>query len=221
MSILSRIQKEIEEVYLLPPSLDVENFLIDHQTLCSLAPHQNGTSEETLLFQETPDALQMGLYIAPHLLKLLATESPWTRLTNRNLDPFCTAIEGVSHFLFLLTRLSSHHPVSQLEIELQAEIDKFLLCFLALERQREPLARRLLPLTLFDGYQLIPHLDSAARERYQVANRLAFQYCRKLQKISHPLDRCRLIREARCFREKSLQGKIQLLTKQGGQANLV
>ena len=144
----------------------------------------------------------MGVYVAPRILLLLEADPPWRRLTSRNLDPFCTAVEGVSHFLFLLARYAEDRSVSQLELELQAEVDKFLLCSLMLERQKEWLARRLLSTTLFDRYRLLPGLDDEAAARYHLANRLALQFCRTLRRFAHPIDRPRFLREVRRFRNR-------------------
>ena len=47
------------------------------------------------------------------------------RLTEANLADYCTALEGVSHFLYSTWRLNWDAPVSLLELETQAEVDKY------------------------------------------------------------------------------------------------
>lgn len=213
MSLLAGIQREIEGIYALPPAETVDRYLIGPRTFSAFLPEKNAwRTHEALLVDQEGEECRIGLYIAPEIVTFLKKNRPWERLTSRNLEPFCTAIEGVSHFLFVIARMMRERPVSQLELELQAEIDKFLVCSLALERQHEGLARRQLPYALFDRYRLITPLTADEEERYHLANRLAFQYCRRLQKISHPLERPRLVCEARRFREQGLEGKIQLLT---------
>jgi hypothetical protein len=70
--------------------------------------------------------------------------------------------------------------VSLLELELQAEIDKFAVAALHLARaggrDRLPgLIRR-----LFEEVTYLPHLGAEELERYRTANRLARDYCRSL-----------------------------------------
>ena len=46
----------------------------------------------------------------------------------------CQLIEGVSHFVYVADRARRKLPATQLELELQAEIDKYVL--LVLQRER-------------------------------------------------------------------------------------
>ena len=41
-----------------------------------------------------------------------------------DLDPLCQIIEGVSHFVYLAERARVDREATQLELELQAEVDK-------------------------------------------------------------------------------------------------
>ena len=51
-----------------------------------------------------------------------------------DLDSVCQLIEGVSHFVYVADRARRNLPATQLELELQAEIDKYVL--LVLQRER-------------------------------------------------------------------------------------
>ncbi len=211
MSILKTIQEEIEEIYNISSEAPVERFVIGQEIASSLIP-QERLPEETVLLSEDHEGVQIGLYIAGDILQKLDQNPPFSRLTERNLDPFCTAIEGVSHFLFLVSCLSEMRGVSKLELELQAEIDKYLVCSLVLERQRAVGIRCRLPDLLYNSYQLLPFLKPEEEERYQLANHLALQYSKRLKRLVHPIERPRWVGEARRFRRKRLQDKIRWLT---------
>jgi hypothetical protein len=97
------------------------------------------------------------------------------------LDPFCAAFEGISHFVYL-TFTGSHRAagVSRLELELQAEIDKYLFLRFALGIGGPEVVQR-----LYARFELASDLSPACEERYRVANREARRYARWLD------DRCR------------------------------
>ncbi len=216
MKVLSKIQQELEELYRLPHRLNIADFLIDPQELKPARPQR----AETVFIDNRPGEYRIGLYLSPTILSELDKNPPWQSLTAENLDSFCTAVEGVSHLLYLVSRICQQRPVSNLELELQAEIDKFLLCSLLLERQRNRHDRLRLKTTLFDRYRLLDDLTPEEVDRYELANRLAFQFSTKLQRVAHPLTQRKMIAIARRFRETGLQGKIHLLTTDPLQANL-
>jgi hypothetical protein len=80
--------------------------------------------------------MQLGLYLAPGLLDRLRQDDPLRRLHDGNLADLCLLIEGVSHFLGVAWHATQERPVTCLELELQAEIDKYVLALLLAARQR-------------------------------------------------------------------------------------
>jgi hypothetical protein len=89
------------------------------------------------------------------------------------LDAFCAAFEGVAHFVYLTFASEQGRGVSRLELELQAEIDKYLFLRFALGVGGPGVLAR-----LYDRVELHPELEPEARERYRVANREARRYAR-------------------------------------------
>jgi len=94
------------------------------------------------------------------------------------------AAEGISHFVYLATRAGQGRRMSLLELELQAEVDKFAVLLVptwgtgrrALARLSSALRHR-----LFDGVRYLEHLDAEERGRYRRANQLAAGYARWLE----------------------------------------
>jgi hypothetical protein len=96
-------------------------------------------------------------------------------------------VEGVSHFIYVAVCAAHDRSVTALELELQAEVDKFVSCALmqpGSERDTTPLRER-----LYDRVSLAHDLDEAERDRYRTANDEARRY-------AHSLDR-RFIRGGR------------------------
>ena len=64
------------------------------------------------------------ILILKYLSRLEAAD-PHRALTENNLADYCTALEGVSHFVYSTWGLERDMPVSLLELETQAEVDKY------------------------------------------------------------------------------------------------
>ena len=69
----------------------------------------------------------MALYIDAAVLERLAGRDPFAGLTHDNLADYLTAAEGVSHFVYVAWNTGHDKPVTLLELELQAEVDKYVL----------------------------------------------------------------------------------------------
>jgi hypothetical protein len=131
-------------------------------------------SAETLLVREAKGALELGLYLAPAVLRTLAAAPDGA------MGPFCQLAEGVSHFLYLSRSAELARPVSLLELEAQAEVDKFALLSLRAWSGGRGRWAALLHSRLFDDSELRAGLSPAERRRYSEANRLARAFCGRL-----------------------------------------
>ena len=214
MNPLQKLQKILETVYNLPHHFDADRFLINHHTLQKMLKsspqafedcHWSDQRNEMLLVQSDQETVSIALFIDPGVINNLVRHDPWQDLSLNNWDDFWTAVEGISHFLFLLQRVRRAQPVRPLEFELQAEVDKYLLFRLFFVAHRQ--ASVDLKTSLFDRYKLVPNLSPEERERYQLANRLAWQYCTVLER-RFVWNSKRLLLEIRHFYPLSLPEKI-------------
>lgn len=176
MSMLRLVQRGIERLYRIETKLDVEDFVIDAATRAALGVAR--APREQLLLSERDGALELALFVDEQVLENLRARDPRRRLDDANLPDFLHAVEGVSHFVYVVWRASAGRPVSALELELQAEVDKYVTCLLTLWPQtgRPPdLCER-----LFAQFELEPDLDGEERERYLTANSNARVYAESL-----------------------------------------
>ena len=191
---LAQLQHLLESVH--GVSADpVGSFLIGAKVRERLAP--SSSPDEALLVSEQGDELQVALFLDEKVLAQLAREvsEPWT---HERLSGFCAAAEGVSHFLYLAHRAGQGGQVSQLELEVQGELDKYLAVLLQLwatgRRASSPALRH----RLFERGMLRPGLGAAERERYRLAGALAAACAKALEAryvIAGRLDA--LLREVR------------------------
>jgi hypothetical protein len=119
----------------------------------------------------------------------------------------CKVIEGISHFNFIVWSAKQDRPVTLLELEMQAEVDKFVgTWFLALDQNDYEFAN-CLHRWLFDEVSYNPNLRREQHERYRAANDYAARFCHG---ISKRLDResASGLDELRLFYRLSQQAKI-------------
>jgi len=179
---LGFLQRELEAIYGVQAP-QVEEFLVGSDA--ARAAGRSPRSPEELLVLEEEDGLALGLYLAPAVIAAAAgadPHDPRPRLTARGaLRDVACAAEGVSHFVYLATRAAAGRSVSLLELEVQAEVDKFALLLLHLWRRGLRRMSAALRLRLFERVRYHAWLAAEERARYEEANRLGGGYSRWLE----------------------------------------
>ena len=170
--VLVDVQRRLEGFYGLPAQPPVSEFLIPPGATAQYP----GDGSRTLV-TESEDGLSIGVLLEPAVLDRLAEGDPRVRLDDRNLDAFCTATEEVSHFVYLLFRAGSDRGVTELELELQGEVDKYLNAVLLLSLQNEGAVSARLRELLFRRYRLDERVSAERASRYRAASDLAYRYC--------------------------------------------
>ncbi len=175
--LLVGVQRQLEALYALDPEAPVTDFLIaDHEA--ALLP---GGGSRTLVSQKG-DEVSLAVIFEKEVGEHLARADPRVQLNAANLGSFSTLTEEVSHFLYLLYRARRERPVTQLELELQGEVDKYLTAAFFLSLQNEGAVSTHLRHLLFHSYRLAEGLSSERQERYHTASRLADRYCEHLER---------------------------------------
>jgi len=201
------VQRQLETLYALDPEAPVTDFLI----AAGDAAHLPGGGSRTLVSQDG-DELSVGVVLDAEIEAHLEESDPRQCLDRSNLGPFSTLTEEISHFLYLLDRARVHRPVTQLELELQAEVDKYLTAAFFLSRQNEGAVPARLRHALFRGYRLADGVSPERAERYHAATRMADRYCGWLESrfLRRRLAR-ELPREARRFWRLGQREKLETI----------
>lgn len=172
---IDQLQAHLEAIYGIRCEQRVSDFVIDAGS--ALALGGSARAREELLVHEDDEGLELALYLDAPLVGRLASVEP-ARAVELDLAGFCEVTEGVSHFLYLACSAALDRSVSLLELEAQAEVDKFALC--ALLRWSDRRAGRTLVERLFDEARLRASLSDLERWRYEESSRLARAYCERL-----------------------------------------
>jgi hypothetical protein len=177
--LLKRLQTLLHELYALDVAYGVDDFLITDAVFARALDKGGRDVDEKLLIAEVDGEAEVALYLERELLERLSERDPLMRLDTDNLADFWAALEGVSHFTYYAWNAERDKNVTLFELELQAEVDKFVTTGMLLKQQRgcEP---HELHGWLFDKTRLDGELSGAERDRYRRANRYAGKYCRRL-----------------------------------------
>ena len=204
--LLVDVQRRLEALYALDRQAPVTEFLIPVEH----AADYPGGGSRTLVTQKGDD-VSLGVVLEDSVRARLAASDPRVHLDRDNLDPFCVAAEEVSHFVYLFFCARAARQVTQLELELQGEVDKYLSSVFLLSLQNEGAVSPLLRELLFRRYRLAAHVtDEEGRARYHRASGLAYRYCGYLE--SRFLKRSQLqelTREARRFYRLGQRDKLE------------
>lgn len=216
MQLLRRMQTLLAQLYDAPVCEDVQDFVLsDRHRLREAVGEQAGdAADEQVYVVEEDQGVRLGLFIDSDVLERLAQRDPLEALDERNLPDFCTALEGVSHFHYLVWSLARGRNVSLLELELQAEVDKYATAVALMTRQQSGRFPDALHARMFHAVSFLPQLDEISRRRYQEANRHAARFCRSLEERFLRARRQRpelWLAELRRFFRRGHQEKIRQL----------
>jgi len=131
---------------------------------------------EALLLRESEGGLEMALVVP--------ATAPATEAANDH-DGWLQLAEGVSHFVYVANRARQELPSTQLELELQAEVDKFVL--LVLEQLPYDRGEAFeVHSRLFERVTYLHEAGTELGDRYRTANDLAARFVRRL--MTHGLE---------------------------------
>jgi hypothetical protein len=156
------VQAALERVYQLDRVADVGDYVDD-------ASDGAAGAREALLVRAAEDgAIEMSL-------RLPQIEH------GTHLDAFCQIIEGVSHFVYVVDRARVGREATQLEMELQAEVDKWVVLAAAIQRFDVDRCAALRG-RLYEQVTFTHDETSELGERYRVANDVAHRFVRRLER---------------------------------------
>jgi hypothetical protein len=158
IALAGRIQSGLERLYRLDRAADVDAFVM----------RAEDGERETLFVREAEDG------VLELRLRLPALE-------DGAFDPICQIIEGVSHFVYLADRAGRNREATQLELELQAEVDKYVVLAASL-RDFDEIVSRKLRARLYDEVTFEHDADTELGERYRIANDYARRFTARLER---------------------------------------
>ncbi|HEV7432814.1 MAG TPA: hypothetical protein VGN77_07205 [Steroidobacteraceae bacterium] len=184
--VVQELQGQLQRLYDVPVEHDVAAFLLtDRSALpAEFAAH---ASDEQLLVAQDGEGMTLGLFLDPAVLAHLAQANPLDILCGANLADYWTALEGVSHFVYLAWNAGHDRTVGLMELELQAEVDKYVCSVLLLQAQDPTRFPAELHRALFETARVDPQLTGEREGLYRRANQYAARFCRHLSQLLRPM----------------------------------
>ncbi|MBA3394436.1 MAG: hypothetical protein H0T89_17455 [Deltaproteobacteria bacterium] len=210
MKTLARVQRGLESLYRVTTGVDVHEYVVGADVRDELVTARR--PREQLLVCEDDGDMSVALFIDPSVLANLAANDPSRRLGDHNLGDFLLAVEGVSHFIYTICCARAERPVSQLELELQAEVDKYVTCLLTTAPETD--VSSALRQRLFADAEYEPDLDHEERARYRAANDNAQRYAAWLEETFVTRRRIpEMLGELRRFYRMGLAAKLSTIAR--------
>jgi hypothetical protein len=198
--IITQLQQDIEAIYRLDGCPAIEPFLISTAEARELFPEITPLRPQVLLKEEEGE-ISLAVHFGDHTLERLEKEG----LSQGGLGDFLSAVEEVSHFVFLSWNAQNLRKVTLLDVEFQGEIDKFLLASQYFAESDGLFVR------LFEQIAYDETLNEEARERYREANRLGGKYLKSLGGIFvDGLAKPQVLAQLRAFYRQSSLARLSL-----------
>ena len=214
--LIKELQKKIEKTYALDTGItNIEQYIIGDKGYEEFYANEeirtvvNSRSGARVLIRDAGDTLKVSIYYPDALIRELENNDPRLGIHDDNIDLCASFVEELDHFLFIAQNYKSNRPFSLLELELQANVTKYLVLkyFVALQN-------RSLKLSKFDREYIRHHLfykrkfdveDPSERKRYEDAGKFGMMYTKHIDHLSHE----ERLRDLRQFSRMTCPSKIR------------
>jgi len=214
--LIKELQRKIEKTYVLDTGItNIEKYIIgdkgyeEFYTKEKIRTVVNSHSGAKVLIRDAGDTLKVSIYYPDELIKELEDNDPRLGIHDDNIDLCASFVEELDHFLFIAQNYKQNRPFSLLELELQANVTKYLILkyFIALQNKSIKLSK-------FDKEYIRYHLfykrrydiqDTTERNRYEDAVKFGMIYTKHIDLLSQE-DR---LRDLRQFSRMTCPSKIR------------
>ncbi len=180
---LDYFQERLQDIYEIDVKHRAHDFLISDAILVDmlLGNKPSVPAKEKLLIAEHAEGMDLSLYISEDVIAHIESAHPIELLISGKHSEFCLILEGVSHFLYLVWNAKHYRQVTLFEMELQAEIDKFIFLHAYYSDETENNNSSGIRNWLFESHSYNDNLNNDELTRYEQANYYAGKYCMGLQ----------------------------------------
>jgi hypothetical protein len=204
---LDALQYKLETIYEFQVEQRIDDYLTTDQKFVAEITRSEGSAREQVLLRQEGNDYWLSLYLDEQVYNRFSQPSVPEAMCHQQAGDFCLAVEGVSHFLYLCWNVNYEREVTKLELELQAEVDKYLMLL-----EFATTDSGLVHPWLFDNWKLEEGLNDEEQARYEKANRYASKYCKGLQQRYTGIGQTNeMLRELRRFYRKTQKQKLHMI----------
>lgn len=193
-TLLQNIQNKLLKLYNVDTVPCITQYLVDKDTLEDL----NLYDRPQLIIHKTHNDISLGVYLGDK-------ERFEEHADLNDLNVYAYLVEEISHFNYLFWNIKHERPCSLLDIEVQGEIDKFLIL-----ADEKGFSRELIK-TLFGKYMLRGNLTQEEKTRYHFAHTLGKALIQDI--FRQKLKRKKILDFLRVFYRKGSVRRINELSR--------
>ncbi len=204
--LIKDLQRKIEKTYALDTGIaNISRFVIGDIGFNMLYGNDEPSNTVNgayygarVLLRYIGNDLKALIYFPDRLIKTLEENDPRFGINDDNIDACAGFVEELDHLLFIAQHYKLNRPFSLIELELQANVTKYLTLkyFVALQNRSKRLRsidKEYIKYHLF--YKRVYDIsDPSERERYEVAGFLGMLYTEYIDTLSYE-DRLRDLRQ--------------------------
>jgi len=165
---IRKIEKRIREITGSSHGISSIDFLI---------PTEN---QNAFVVYELGDEADIAVCLKKELLNELSSKSFPEDFDLQILSSLSIAVEELSHFNYYCEKAIRNINLSPLEMEIQAEVDKFAFALDILQERNEGKLRDEVFSIMFDQLQLGEWVSENEKSTYEAAHHIARSFCRKM-----------------------------------------
>jgi len=167
-SFVTRIQKQIEGINGQENPHSSENFVMP-------TTHQNA-----LVVNQTQDGSDVAICLQKEILEEFSGRVYPQDFQMLELPRLSVLVEEVSHFNYFCEMSRVKREISPLDLEIQAEVDKFSFALSCLHQQQEEALADSVFDVIFDQLRMGEWVSSEDEETYRDAHQIARGFCRRV-----------------------------------------
>ncbi len=152
------LQKKLEEIYRLEKCPEADKYVLSPKEFKRFS--KSSDNPQVIYVDEGNDAT-MGIYLGKRIFKKIRN-----KVKIFSLQDFCVMAEEISHFIYLIWSKSNEKKITLLDLEIQAEVDKFLLASNFFQSQETVFKK------MFETFMFRKNLLKDEENRYIEASRL-------------------------------------------------
>ncbi|MCC7460617.1 MAG: hypothetical protein IT286_04865 [Proteobacteria bacterium] len=191
------LQKKIEKIYRLSSCPEAQQYVLSPKQFKKLAKSSNNPQ---VIYQDEGDDMSLGIYLGSNLFKRIKQKS---RIFS--FQDFCVMSEEISHFIYLIWSKSNGKTINLLDLEVQAEVDKFVLASDFFGSKKQIFQK------MFKNFNMRQNLREDEQERYYTANRLGKKFA--LSMLSEKVTPLKKMNWLRMFYRQNINNRILMIEK--------
>ena len=205
-----QLQNKLQDIYEIETVHRATDFITSNQALLRTMGENNFSTNESVFISQFEDNIDISIFLESNIIENLNNPN----ISKLDINDLCHALEGISHFLYLIYHAEHDRQVKFIELELQAEIDKFIYLVQSQTVDNDTNSHFQLHQWLFEKFLFRENLSREEISRYKDANYYAAKYCLELiKRFEQCPDWLSINRELRRFYRLPLQNKLQYINR--------